>query len=278
MSLRIATNMTTMRANRELADTTRTHTRTLERLASGERIVRSGDDAAGLSISEKLKGSVRSYQMAQRNTQDGISMIQTAEGGMVEAQNMLIRLRELSVRAASDTIGEEERRYTNVEFQHLKDEIRRIAHTTVYDRTPLLNGSGPSLDFQVGIDNDAASRLTYSASAMNIDPSALGLAGASVATKEQAQTGLSAIDAAIQRTGESRAHLGGLQAQLGSHIHNIDVHRTNLADGNSRLRDADFAEWTARELSERIRQEAGNSVVVQANAMPTAAIKLLESA
>ncbi|MGZ3703279.1 MAG: flagellin N-terminal helical domain-containing protein, partial [Bdellovibrionota bacterium] len=193
MGLRISTNVTSLYANRELESGTRTHTRTLERLSSGSRIVTAGDDAAGLSISEKLKGSIRSYQMAQRNTQDSISMIQTAEGGMVEAQNMLVRLRELSVQAASDTIGNEERQYTNQEFQALKGEIKRIAETTLYDRHALLNGSGPNLDFQIGIDHDRSSQLSFSSQVTNILPSALGIMNADVSTKENAREGLAAI-------------------------------------------------------------------------------------
>jgi flagellin len=278
LGLRISTNVTSMRANRELDSTTRTHTRTLERLASGDRITRSGDDAAGLSISEKLKGSIRSYQAAQRNTQDGISMIQTAEGGLVEAQNMLVRLRELSVQAASDTIGDEERSYTNKEFQQLKQEIQRIANSTVYDGTPLLNGAGPSVDFQIGIDHDSASRLTYSSQTANILPSTLGIASLDISSKDAARDGLAALDTAINRVSGNRAYLGGLQSELGSHMTNVDVHRTNLAEGNSRLRDADFAEWTSKEVSEHIRQDAGNAVLVQANATPKAALTLLEKA
>jgi flagellin len=278
MGLRISTNVQSIRANRELDSTTKTHTRTLEKLATGSRIVYSGDDAAGLSISEKLRGSIRSYQMAHRNTQDGISMIQTAEGGMIEAQNMLVRLRELSVQAASDTIGDEERKYTNTEFQHLKDEIKRIANTTIYDRTPLLNGSGPSLDFQIGIDHDDASRLTFSSQIANVLPSALGFASADISTKESAREGLAVLDAAISKLSENRAYIGGIQTELGHHMQEIDVHNTNLSAGNSRLRDADFAEWTSKEVSEHIRQDAGNAVLVQANAVPKAALKLLDKA
>jgi flagellin len=278
VGLRISTNVQSIHAGRELEQSTRTHTRTLERLASGSRIVTAGDDAAGLSISEKLKGSIRSYQAAQRNTQDGISMIQTAEGGMVEAQNMLIRLRELSVQAASDTIGDEERRYTNNEFQQLKQEIQRIANTTAYDSTPLLNGSNASVDFQIGIDHDVASRLTYSTQVANILPSALGIVATDVSTKEGARAGLAAIDSAISRVADNRAYLGGIQSELQSQMANIGQHRTNLSEGNSRLRDADFAEWTSKEVSENIRQQAGNAVLAQSNSISKQAVKLLEKA
>ncbi len=276
--MRIATNMQSMSANRELSSVTGDRVRTLERLSSGNRIVRSGDDAAGLSISEKLRGGIRSMQMAQRNTQDGISMIQTAEGGIVEAQNMLIRLRELSMVAASDTVGNEERFYTNQEFQHLKAEIGRVANTTLYDRAPLLNGTAASFDFQVGIEHGSADRITYSTQQSNITPTALGISGLATDSKEGARLNLSVLDSAISKLSENRAYLGGMQAQLGHHLINLDVHRTNLSDGNSRLRDADIAEWTAKAASQKIRQEAGNAVLIQAQAIPKAAIRLLEAA
>lgn len=278
MGLRIATNMQTMTANRELSSVTGDRVRTLERLSSGNRIVRSGDDAAGLSISEKLRGGIRSMQMAQRNTQDGISMIQTAEGGIVEAQNMLIRLRELSMVAASDTVGNEERAYTNAEFQQLKGEIQRIANTTMYDRANLLNGTAKSFDFQIGIENAGVDRLTYNTQDANITPGALGIANLATDTKEGARQNLAVISSAISKLSENRAYLGGMQSQLSSHMQNLDVSRTNLSEGNSRIRDADMAEWTAKATSLSIRQEAGNAVLLQAQGVPKSALKLLENA
>ncbi len=264
-----------MQANRELSSATSDRQRTLERLASGDRIVRSGDDAAGLSISEKLRGGIRSMQMAQRNTQDGISMIQTAEGGIVEAQNILVRMRELSMVSASDTVGNDERSYVNMEFQQLKDEIRRIANTTIYDRTHLLNGSGPQLEFQVGIDHNAADRIGYSVPGANILPSALGIDGLVAHTKQGAQSNLPVIDQAISKLADSRSSLGAMHSQLSHHIHNLDVARTNHSQGNSRIRDADMAEWRSKEVSQALRQEAGNQVLLQAQGVPQAALKLL---
>lgn len=278
MGLRIATNMQTMQANRELSSVTADRQRTLERLSSGQRIVRSGDDAAGLSISEKLRGGIRSMQMAQRNTQDGISMIQTAEGGIIEAQNILIRMRELSMVSASDTVGNEERGYVNMEFQHLKDEIRRIANTTIYDRTHLLNGTGPTIDFQVGIDHSSNDRISYSIPKANIMPGALGIDGLKADSKQSAHTNLAVLDQAISNLADSRSSLGAMQTQLTHQIQNLDVARTNHSEGNSRIRDADMAEWKSKEVSQAIRQEAGNSVLLQAQGVPKAALKLLENA
>lgn len=278
LGLRIATNMQTMQANRELSSVTSERQRTLERLSSGERIVRSGDDAAGLSISEKLRGGIRSMQMAQRNTQDGISMIQTAEGGIIEAQNMLIRMRELSMVSASDTVGNEERSYVNMEFQQLKDEIRRIANTTIYDRTHLLNGTGPTIDFQVGIEHSANDRISYSIPNANILPGALGIDSLKADTKQGAHQNLAVLDQAISNLADSRSSLGAMQTQLTHHIQNLDVARTNHSAGNSRIRDADMAEWTAKAVALNIRQDAGGAVLLQAQGVPKAALKLLENA
>lgn len=278
MGLRIATNMQTMQANRELGSVTSDRVRTLERLSSGQRIVRSGDDAAGLSISEKLRGGIRSMQMAQRNTQDGISMIQTAEGGIIEAQNMLLRMRELSMVSASDTVGSDERRYVDMEFQHLKDEVRRIANTTIYDRTHLLNGTGVAIDFQVGIDHTTNDRISYSIPKANILPSALGIDRLNAGSKQMAQENLAVIDQAISNLADSRSSLGAMQTELTHQIQNLDVARTNHSSANSRIRDADMAEWKSKEISQSIRQEAGGMVLLQAQGIPKTALKLLENA
>jgi flagellin len=277
LGLRIATNLSSMQANRHLSETTEDRHRVLDRISSGERIVRAGDDAAGLAISEKLKAGIRSTQMAQRNTQDGISLLQTAEGGIVEVQNMVLRLRELSVQAASDTIGDVERSFTNQEFQHLKNEIQRIANTTVYDRKQLLNGEGDRIDLQVGVNAvGGVDTISYSTSTANITPGALGISGVRIDTKEAAQQNLAMLDGAIAKLGENRSYIGAVHTQLDSHIRNLDVHRTNLSQGNSRLRDADYAEWTAKATADEILQEAGNSVLVQANSIGKNALKLLE--
>jgi flagellin len=278
LALSIATNVESLRANRELADTARTHTRTLQRLSSGDRITSAGDDAASLSISEKLKGSIRSYQAAQRNSQDGISIVQTAEGGMQETQNMLVRLRELSMQSASDTLGDDERGFVNAEFQHLKDEIKHIANNTVYDGQHLLNGTGQTRDFQIGIDHDASSTLSFNSETANILPSALGIMNSDISTKDGARNGLAEIDAAISHVSGNRATLGGIQSQLSSHLHNIDTHKTNLTETNSRLRDTDFSTDSSKEVSERIRQEAGTAVLAQTNDMPKAVVRLLDKA
>jgi flagellin len=169
MGFRINTNTSSLAAQRSLTEVNRKSEDTLAKMSSGSRIVKASDDAAGMAISEKLKSSVRSLAQANRNANDGVSMIQVAEGGLNETQNILTRLRELSIQSASDTIGESERGFTNMEYQSLKEELQRISEVTQYNGVQLLNGEGPALDFQVGIKNDDfQDRITYNTGSLII--------------------------------------------------------------------------------------------------------------
>ncbi|MGZ3651845.1 MAG: flagellin N-terminal helical domain-containing protein, partial [Bdellovibrionota bacterium] len=248
----------------------------LNKLSSGTRITKAGDDAAGLAISEKLKGSIRSMQQANRNANDGISMIQTAEGGINEVSNILLRLRELSVQSASDTVGDTERGFTNKEFQALKSEVDRIAQTTHFNGTALLNGSGKTLDFQVGIENSPENdRLHYATADTDVTLGKLGLSSTGTMTKEDAQNNLSTIDTAIQKVNENRAGLGALQNRLSSTINNLSISTENLAAANSRIRDTDMAAETSELTKQSILAQAGTSVLAQANSSSNMALKLL---
>ena len=187
MGLRIATNIQALSAQRYLQRNTSAQNMSLERLASGSRINRAGDDAAGLAISEKLRATTRSLKQAGRNANDGISMIQTAEGAMNELSNILIRLRELSMQGASDTISDVERGFIDKEVQHLKLEIDRISNSTEFNGTKLLNGSAPLLEIQIGTGNNPAlDRLIYDAPAVNtmLSEEGLNLMEVGVADKE----------------------------------------------------------------------------------------------
>ena len=172
MGLRIATNVSSLTAQRHLNDTRQLLDKSLERLASGYRVNRAGDDAAGLAISEKLRGKVKGLMQAQRNASDGISLIQVAEGGLNEIQNILVRLRELGVQSASDTIGDTERRYLNEEYQSLKEEMDRIANSTEFNGTVLLDGTGGTLDFQVntgGANLLGVDRISFNAFKLDVN-------------------------------------------------------------------------------------------------------------
>lgn len=279
MGLRINTNVASLNAQRNLRGTRLGMQQSLEKLSSGQRINRAGDDAAGLAISENLKAQIRGLGQAERNAEDGISLVQIAEGALGEISNILIRLRELSVQAASDTIGGTERKFLNVEFEQLTSEIDRIANSTEFNRVPLLNGTGAVFDIQIGTRNDPISdRLTFDASSADVNVAALGLNLASVADKISAQNSLSSIDQAIVSVSGIRADFGALQNRLQSTINNIATSIENLSAANSRVRDTDIASETANLTKQNILMQAGTSVLAQANSSTKSALSLIQSA
>lgn len=276
MGLRINTNMMSINAQRNLRGTKLAMESASEKLSSGFRINKSADDAAGLAISENLGGGIRSFRQASRNAQDGISFIQVAEGGMSEVSNMVVRLRELGVQAASDTIGPKEREYLDREVQQLKLEMERIAQGTEYNGMKLLNGAGEKLDFQIGIKNDQfLDRISYDPSVTNISLMSTGLSDISALTKESAQESLTKLDTAIQVVNSNRAQLGALQSRLNSTINNTEVAIENYSAAKSRIRDADVATETAELTKNSIMLQAGISVLAQANQTNSMALKLL---
>lgn len=276
MGFRIATNVQSMNAQRNLGISNERQANSLNKLSSGARITKAGDDAAGLAISEKLKGSIRSLQQANRNANDGISLIQTAEGGINEVSNILLRLRELSVQAASDTVGDVERSFTDKEFQQLKSEVDRISQVTKFNGRQLLNGSGETLDFQVGIENNPEhDRLQYATSMSDVTLGKLGLTDTGTMSKQNAQENLAKIDMAIQGVNENRASLGALQNRLSSTVNNLGITTENLAAANSRIRDVDMASETSELTKQSILSQAGTAVLSQANSSQNQALKLL---
>lgn len=276
MGLRISTNTTSLNAQRNLRESTHEQGKALDKLASGSRIVRAADDAAGLAISEKLKASIRGLGQAKRNASDGVSLVQTAEGGLNEIGNILIRLRELSIQAASDTIGPEERGFLDLEYQQLKDEITRISNVTTFNGRNLLNGTGGTMEFQVDIHNDPFNdRLKYIPENNSVTVEALQLEDTSVNGKEAARTNLVSLDKAIQKVNGDRAQLGALQNRLSSTIRNLANNIENLSAANSRIRDADVAVQTSELTKQNILNQAGVSVLAQANQKQMAALKLI---
>jgi flagellin len=276
MGLRIATNVTSLNAQRQMAITRMNLDRSLEKLASGSRINHAGDDAAGLAISENIRAQLRGIRQAKRNAQDGLSLMQVSEGGLNEISNMLIRLRELSVQSASDTIGDSERQFTDREFQSLKQEIDRIANMTSFSGTPLLNGKVGILEIQVGTHNNPIlDRVTYNGERADATLDALKLGGESLATKQGSQLSLTVIDDALVRVNSIRADLGAMQNRLQSTINNLAVTDENLATANSRIRDTDMAEEVSEMTKQNILMQAGISVLSQANSTNSHALKLL---
>ena len=276
MGLRINTNVQSLRAQNSLAKVEENKSNTLAKLSSGSRINKAGDDAAGLAISEKLKANIRGTQQASRNAGDGISMIQTAEGGLNESSNILIRLRELSVQAASDTIGDQERKFSDLGFQQLTNEMERIATSTQFNGKYLLSGEGESLDFQIGIMNDAKNdRLSYKPQDTSARTKDLGVEGLGVLTKGDAQGNLEKIDTAINGVNANRASLGALQNRLQSTISGLEVRTENLSAANSRIRDTDIALESAEMTKGNILSAAATSVLAQANNAGSSALKLI---
>lgn len=276
MGFRINTNVSSLAAQRSLKKMSVKESTTTTQLATGERITRSADDSAGLAISEKLRANIRSSAQANRNANDGISMIQVAEGGLDETANILIRLRELSIQAASDTVGATERTYTDMEFQQLKNELERISQTTVFNEVELLNGKGDKLDFQIGAGNDAfKDRIVYDTGRINASLDTLGLTGEAIDKKEGAQGSLDKIDSAIKVVSGQRAELGALQNRLLTTSSNLETSIENMSAANSRIRDVDYAEATAKNTQTNIMKQAGIAVLGQANSVPTQALRLI---
>ena len=276
MGLRIATNTTALNAQRQMSNTRMNLDKTLEKLASGSRINHAGDDAAGLAISENLKAQVRGIRQAKRNALDGVSLIQVSEGGLNEISNMLVRLRELSIQAASDTIGDTERQFTDREFQSLKQEMDRIANVTQFNGTPLLNGKSGIFEIQVGTHNNPIlDRVVYNGERSDASLDALKMGGESVATKQGAQLSLSVIDDALIRVNSIRADLGAMQNRLQSTINNLAISDENLSSANSRIRDTDMAEEVSEMTKNNILMQAGIAVLGQANNTNQFALKLL---
>jgi flagellin len=276
MGLRIATNTTALNAQRQVQGTRNELDKTLERLASGSRINHAGDDAAGLAISENLRAQVRGLRQAKRNASDGISMIQVTEGGLNEISNMLVRLRELSIQAASDTIGDTERAFADREFQSLKMEIDRISNATEFNGIPLLNGKSGILEFQIGTKNNPLlDRIVFNAERSDSTLESLQISGEGIVTKQGAQLSLSAIDEALIKVNSIRSDLGAMQNRLQSTINNIAISDENLSSANSRMRDADMAIEVSEMTKNNILMQSGIAVLSQANNMNQAALKLL---
>ena len=304
MGLRIRTNVTSLTAQRHFSDAGKAVAKQTEKLSSGYRINHGADDAAGFAIAEVLKADVRSLNQARRNANDAVSLVQTAEGGLDEISNIMTRLRELSVQSASDTIGVRERRYLNEEFMALKDEVDRIAISTEFNGTRLLAGNAElpeelrkdhnwsPLEIQVGKDyfhqsDSLESNAPINIIRMNMDKftegeGSLGLGGSQNAegtridTKVGAQSSITQINKAMESIASYRSSLGAVQNRLESTDRNIAIQVESLSAARSRIKDADFAAESAEYTQQNILQQAGASVLAQANQLPQIALKLLQ--
>ena len=274
MGMSIVTNTASLNAQKHLMASTDALDASLAKLSSGFRITKAGDDAAGLGISSNLGAQIRSYDQAARNAQDGISLIQTAEGGLNESTNILTRLRELAMQSSSSGVGNTERTYIQDETDQLTTELDRIANATEFNGTKLLDGNVTSLTFQVGIRNVSANDR-ISVSTVSATAGALSVSGLSLSTLANATSALSTIDTAIERISAARATFGAAGNRFNTVSSTIRTASENLSAANSRIRDVDVAEETSVMARMQVLVQAGVSVLSQANQMPQIALKLL---
>ncbi|MBL7665315.1 MAG: flagellin FliC [Bacteriovoracaceae bacterium] len=276
MSGRIATNVPSLLAQRQLNRTNSELTHNSSKLASGSRIVTAADDAAGLSISTVMNADLRGKRQAMRNSNDAISIVQVAEGAMNELGSMVTRMRELSINAASDTIGVEEREYLDLEVQQLKNEINRIAQSTKWNGNVLLTGDQQNFEIQVDSRNGLDNRISIDSSDLDQSTHALGIYDVRVDSQLQAQFSLEKLDYALKEIGSSRAKLGAYQSRFQSAIQNLSVSDENLSTAKSRIQDEDYAIATSKQVSEKIKQEAATDVLKTANYNGQTVLKLID--
>ena len=274
MGLRIQTNLPSISAQRVLGVQQKRQEHATQALASGSRIVNAADDAAGLAISESLKGQIRGIAMARSNAFNAGSSIQIAEGGLNEINNILVRMRELGIQAASDNIGDQERGFLQEEGKQLLEEADRIAKTTRFGDMRLLDGSGGKMEYHVGAFAGEENVIAFSLDT-NATAGELGIDSITVSDKEGARDSLQTVDDALQKIGAMRANFGAIQSRLYATTSNLDIQYENLSAANSRIRDADVAKETADLASSSVLQQAAVSVLAQANTFPGVAMKLI---
>lgn len=247
--------------------------KSLEKLSSGLRINRAADDAAGLAISEKMRGQISGLNQASRNAQDGISLLQTAEGALNETHAILQRMRELAVQSRNDTNTNDDRAQIQLEVSQLISEITRIASTTQFNTKGLLNGSADATPLVLQIGANEAQVMSFTITSM--DATAIGVNTITISTATGASQAISGVDAAISRVSTCRANLGAIQNRLEHTINNLGVASENLTAAESRIRDVDMALEMAKFTKQQILIQAGTAMMAQANQSPQAVLKLL---
>lgn len=275
MGLRIGTNVAAIAAGNNLRKTGDRLEKVFSRLSTGNRIARPGDDAAGFAISEQLRGQERGLSQARRNADNAIGLIQVAEGGLAEQNNIVVRLREIAVQSASDTVSDEEREFLDVEFQQLVAEADRIAQSTRYGQRQLLVGSNEEFEFFLGTNGDPSTDVVNYRLDADTRASSLGISGMSVADQDEAQEVLQGLDESLLILANARAGFGAIQGRLEIAGNHLDVQRENVSSARSRISDADFAVESAELAQAQVLQDFGVAVLSQANQHPGRALKLL---
>jgi flagellin len=277
MGLRINSNIASQTVQKNLRQVSRDADNEFAKLSSGKRIVKSADDAAGLGIATHLEAQTKGLRQATRNANDGISLVQTAEGGLAETSNILVRLRELSVQAASDTVGDVERGFLNKEYQQLITEVDRISKSTYFNGTSLLEGNSGRgiLEFQVGAFAGEQNVIQFNADDTNASVDDIGIAGINVENKESAIDSIAQIDSSIDKVTGMRANLGSIQSRLQSTVSTLEVQTINQDSARAVIQDVDVADSTAKMASNNVVRNAAIATLAQANALPSMALRLI---
>ncbi len=275
MAITVNTNIASLKSITNLARTSRNLQGSFERISSGLRISKAADDAAGMGVAENLDAVERSARQAMRNTNDGISVIQTAEGATAEVGNILKRMRELAVQASSETLASTERQYIQDEYLSLESEVERIAQVTEFNGIQLGNGATSVLNVQVGVMDTSNDRLAITLG--DLRSTTLGVDSGSIdmSTAAGAQAAITTLDTALDTLNGYRSDYGATQNRLDSSLTNMETYAENLASAQSQIRDADFAWETAQLSKHQVMQQAGTSILAQANQVTQAATTLL---
>jgi flagellin len=275
MSLFINNNMASQMAQRTLSNTNRSLGTSFERVSSGLRINSAADDAAGFGVAENLEAQSRSATVAIRNTNDGVSVVQTAEGATSEVGNILKRMRELAVQSSSEVLATTERAYIQDEFAQLTSEVDRIANVTEFNGKKLTNNSSSTLAVQVGVNNSANDRISITLGDLTSSTLGVKTSAMSMNTVASARTAITSLDSALNTVNGYHSDYGAAENRLGSALQNVEVYRENLVSAESQIRDADFAFETAELSKNQIMQQAGLSVLAQAKVANQGVLSLL---
>jgi flagellin len=278
MALSVRTNVASLTAANQLSNTQSQLSSSLEKISSGMRINRAADDAAGLTVATRMESDNTSIKQAIRNANDGISFVQTAEGGLNEIYNIMVRMRELSVQASNETYNSTDRSQMNTEYSNLVGEVQRLVSVAQFNRQDILNQTSTQFTIQLGIHNNSSNRLDINLSTLNSTLGALGMSaefqviGSSIAS---AQNNLAQIDKALNGINSRRAYLGAVQNRLENALNEATNYSENLASSASQILDVDYAEESSNMTRYQIMQQAGVAALGQAKAIPQSVVSLL---
>ncbi len=273
--MRVNTNSISMGAQRTLGNVRQDQDRAVNRLSSGDRIYEAAQDPSGLAISEKMTASIRSMQQAERNSLEAISMFQVGEGALSTIQEISVRLKELAMQAANDTLGDGDRLTVEKEYQAMKQEISRISASTEYCGRKLLDGHGEFYEMQVGINNSKHEKINYDMAKILSKTDLFGAGSTSVVTKEKAQDAVGDLVGMVDEISRSRAQIGSISSRMQSSIQNVMISRENLSASRSKIRDADYAQETAANVRAGLLTETSTMALKSINTTPALALRLL---